>query len=395
MPSSFQVIVKPRGSQCNLRCAYCYSLSKEDPYPGSGFRMSEELLAEFTRQYTAASVGPEVLFTWQGGEPTLMGLEFYQRAVAWQRTCCPPAKYCTNTIQTNGTLLDDTWCRFLREQAFLVGVSLDGPPDLSDAYRRDQAGRLTSGRVLAGLRLLQDWRVETTLLVAVHAANAPFPHHVYCYLRDEVGAHYIRFFPIAEHTGKGLSARSVTAEQYGQFLTGIFDEWVRSDVGRVHVQSFDAALGAWLGQPSSLCAFGETCGQGLVLEHNGDVFACDYYVDPSHCLGNLLETRLVELAHSPGQVRFGLDKRDQLPEECRTCPVRFACQGGCPKDRFYPNNGVPLSSNGSSGNGGTPGLNTLCAGYKTFFTHIDAPMRFMAAELKAGRPAANVMQRRW
>jgi uncharacterized protein len=230
--------------------------------------------------------------------------------------------------------------------------------------------------------------------VAVHTANAPFPHHVYRYLRDEVGAHYIQFIPVVERTREGLSARSVTGEQYGQFLIGVFDEWVRSDVGCVFVQSFDVALGAWLGQPSSLCVFNETCGQGLVLEHNGDLYACDHYVDPYHRLGNLLETPLVELAGSPQQVQFGQDKRDRLPEACRACPVRFACQGGCPKDRLlHPENGVPLRSNGSSPGECQPaGLNALCAGYKAFFTHIDAPMRFIASELKAGRPAASVMQ---
>ncbi|MBN1976971.1 MAG: anaerobic sulfatase maturase [Anaerolineae bacterium] len=369
---AFHVMLKPRGPVCNLDCAYCYYLSKADLYPGADFRMTDEVLESFTRQVIAAQRVTEVTFGWQGGEPLLMGLDFFRRAVALQEVHRKPEMRIVNALQTNGTLLDDEWCRFFREHDFLVGLSLDGPREAHDAYRVDKGGRPTFDRVMAGLALLKQRAVEFNVLSTVHAANADHPLEVYRFLRDEVGARFIQFIPIVQREGGGVSARSVRAEQYGDFLIAIFDEWVRRDVGRVFVQIFDVALAAWVGDRPGLCVFDETCGNALVLEHNGDLYACDHFVEPRYRLGNVLQTPLVELVGSEQQRRFGLDKRDALPEACRACEVRFVCNGGCPKNRLQ-------------------GLNYLCEGYKAFFHHIDEPMRFMAAELEARRPPANIM----
>jgi uncharacterized protein len=381
-------MVKPAGSTCNLGCAYCYYLSKERLYPGSTFRMSDELLEDFTEDYIKAQRVPEVTFGWQGGEPTLMGLDFFRRAVELQEKHRPPGTSVRNTIQTNGTGLSDDWCRFFRQHKFLVGLSMDGPPDLHDAYRRDKGGNPTSGRVIRGAALLREHAVEFNILATVHAANADYPTEVYRFLRDEVGAQFIQFIPIVEREnetgfqeGTRLTERSVTGQQYGSFLNAIFDEWVRKDVGRVFVQIFDAALAAWVGEPPGLCIFEETCGTALVLEHNGDLYACDHFVEPRYRLGNVQEAPLTDLVGSDRQRQFGLAKRDQLPRACRECAVQFACHGGCPKNRVLGTRD------------GEPGLNCLCQGYGAFFRHIDSPMRIMATELKAGRPPANVMQR--
>jgi uncharacterized protein len=385
-PPAFHVMLKPRGPVCNLSCAYCYYLSKERLYPDGRFRMTDELLEAFTRQYIAAQRAPEVTFGWQGGEPTLMGLDFFRRAVELQRKYRREGVQVRNALQTNGTLLDDAWCRFFREHDFLIGLSLDGPRELHDACRVDKRGRPTFDRVMAGLALLKKHGVEFNVLTTVHAANAGHPLEVYRFLRDEAGARFIQFIPIVERDnetgfqeGERVTGRSVTGRQYGDFLIAIFDEWVQRDVGRVFVQIFDVALAAWAGQRPGLCVFEETCGTALVLEHNGDLYACDHFVEPRCRLGNVLETPLVELVGSEQQRRFGQAKRDALPRACRECAVRFVCHGGCPKNR------VLHTADGE------PGLNYLCEGYKAFFTHVDRPMRLMAAELRAGRPPANVM----
>lgn len=382
-PPAFNIMVKPRGSICNLRCAYCYFLSKEALYPGSSFRLSDGLLEAFTRQYIEAQQVPEVTFGWQGGEPTLMGLGFFRRAVELQERYRRPGMRIVNALQTNGTTLDDDWCRFLREHRFLVGISLDGPPEVHDAYRRDAAGRPTFERVMAGLRLLQEHGVEHNILATVHAAGAPRPLEVYRFLRDEAGARFIQFIPIVERDEAGaISERSVPSRQYGRFLSAIFDEWVRRDVGQTYVQIFDAALAAWAGQRPGLCVHEETCGLALVLEHNGDLYSCDHFVLPTHRLGNIQETPLAELVGSERQRRFGLAKRDALPRLCRQCAYLFACRGGCPKDRLLH---TP---------DGEPGLNYLCEGYRAFYAHVDPAMRRMAALLRAGRPPADIMLER-
>jgi len=391
-PPSFHVMIKPRGPVCNLSCEYCYYLSKERLYPGSRFRITDEVLETFTRQYVEAQHVPEVTFGWQGGEPTLMGLDFFRRAVELQEKYRPTGLRILNALQTNGTLLDDEWCRFFRQHGFLIGLSLDGPRELHDAYRVDKGGNPTFDRVMKGAALLNRHGVEYNILTTVHAANADHPLEVYRFLRDEVGARFVQFIPIVQRDNvpefrpesglqesQGVTERSVTGEQYGDFLTAIFDEWVQRDVGRVFVQIFDVALAAWMGQRPGLCVFDETCGNALVLEHNGDLYACDHFVEPRCKLGNVQETPLVELVGSAQQRQFGRDKRDTLPRACRECEVRFVCNGGCPKNRIL------CTSDGE------PGLNYLCAGYKAFFAHIDEPMKFMADELRAGRPPANVM----
>jgi len=379
-------MLKPRGPICNLDCAYCYYLSKERLYPGSGFRMSDDLLEEFTRQYIEAQRVPEVTFAWQGGEPTLMGLDFFRRAIELQQKYRLPGMRIHNGLQTNGTTLNDKWCHFFQEHNFLIGISLDGPREMHDAYRVDKAGKPTFDRVMVGVELLKKHGVEFNVLTTIHAANVEHPLEVYRFLQDEVGAQFLQFIPIVERDnetgfqeGEKVTERSVTGRQYGDFLIAIFDEWVRRDVGRVFVQIFDVALAAWLGQRPGLCIFEETCGTALAMEHNGDLYSCDHFVEPRHKLGNIREIPLVKMVGSEQQRQFGLAKRDTLPRYCRECEVRFVCNGGCPKNRILQ---TP---------DGEPGLNYLCEGYKAFFSHIDRPMRIMAAELPAGRPPANIM----
>jgi uncharacterized protein len=386
-PAAFHVMLKPRGAICNLDCKYCYFLSKEMMYPGSRFRMADDLLETYTRQYIDAQRVPEVTFAWQGGEPTLMGLDFFKRAVELQQKYCKPGMQIHNAFQTNGVLLDDDWCRFFQQHNFLIGLSVDGPKHLHDAYRVDKGGKPTFDRVMAGLALLKKHRVEFNILTTVHAANADHGAEVYRCLRDEIGTQFMQFIPIVERAnetgyqeGDQVTERSLTGEQYGRFLISIFDEWVRRDVGRVFVQIFDVALAAWAGERPGLCIFEETCGLALAMEHNGDLFACDHFVEPDYRLGNIQEIPLIEMVASAEQRQFGLDKRDKLPRYCRECEVRFVCNGGCPKDRFIH---TP---------DGEAGLNYLCTGYRAFFNHIDRPMRIMANELRAGRAPANIVQ---
>lgn len=377
---AFHIMTKPRGSICNLDCKYCYFLSKERLYPDSNFRMSETLLEEYTRQYIEAQQVPEVTFAWQGGEPTLMGLDFFQQAIGYQQKHKKPGMRILNTLQTNGVTLDDAWCAFFKANNFLVGISLDGPKPLHDAYRVDKGGAPTFERVMQGIRLLQKHHVEFNILTTVHAANADDPLTVYRFLRDEIGTQFIQFIPIVEREGDAVTNRSVTANQYGQFLTTIFDEWVRQDVGQVFVQIFDVALGVWSGHKAGLCIFEETCGTALAMEHNGDVYACDHFVEPEHMQGNIMDIPLSDIVIADKQRTFGLAKRDTLPQYCHNCDVRFMCNGGCPKNRFIK---TPA---------GEDGLNYLCAGYKQFFKHIAEPMRYMANELAHYRPPANIMR---
>lgn len=385
-PPAFHVMVKPGGAICNLDCEYCYFLSKEQLYPGSRFRLADELLETYTKQYIAAQTASEVTFAWQGGEPTLLGLPFFERALELQAIHKRPGMTLHNTFQTNGTLLDDDWCRFFRRHNVLVGLSLDGPERLHDRYRVNKGGKGTFKGVMRGLELLKKHGVAFNILTTVHAANAPYPAEVYRFLTGEVGAEYLQFIPIVERAnatgfqeGTDVTERSVTGEGYGRFLRGVFDLWVREDVGRVYVQMFDVALAVWVGLSPGLCVFERTCGSALAMEHNGDVYSCDHYVEPAHLLGNLQELPLLEMVSSEQQRRFGQAKAD-LPRYCRECEVRFVCNGGCPKDRVLT---TP---------DGEPGLNYLCAGYRSFFNHIGPYMRFMADELKQQRPPANVMR---
>ena len=387
IPPAFHIMVKPRGALCNLECAYCFYLSKAELYPGAELRMSDAVLESFTQQYMLSQQTPLINFTWQGGEPALMGLDFYRKAVAYQKKYARPGMTIENAFQTNGTLLDDAWCRFFHENNFLVGLSLDGPSRMHDLYRKDKAGRPTFDQVLRAVRLLQKHQVDFNILTCVSAANVAYPLEVYHFLRDEIGAEYIQFIPIVERDnlsgfqeGNALTTRSINGKQYGDFLIAIFDEWLQHDVGKVFVQLFDAALGRWLGVPGGLCIFQETCGLALALEHNGDLYACDHYVEPRYHLGNILDTPLSTLVGSAQQRQFGLQKRTSLPRYCRECPVLFACQGGCPKDR------TDVAPDGEAG------LNHLCAGFRAFFTHIDEPMQQMVTLLRQHRPAADIMK---
>ncbi len=383
----FHVLAKPTGPICNLDCEYCFFLSKESLYPGDRFRMSDDLLADYLGQYLASQPDGEVTVAWQGGEPTLMGVDFFRRAVALAEEVARPAQQLQHTIQTNGTLLTDDWCELLARHRFLVGISIDGPPDLHDRYRVDKRGGPTSSRVLRGLGLLQAHEVDVNVLCTVHAANQAHPLDVYRYFRDDLGITFVQFIPIVERVnetgfqeGDTVTDRSVDPDAWGTFLNAVFDEWVVHDVGTVFVQLFDAALASWCDLPSSLCIFRKTCGDAVALEHNGDLYSCDHFVEPDHLLGNITTTSMVDLVSSPRQVAFGKAKEETLPAYCRSCDVRFACNGECPRNRFT------LTPDGEYG------LNYLCAGYKSFFTHIDGPMRLMAQLLRSGHYADEVRQ---
>ncbi|MGZ6910588.1 MAG: anaerobic sulfatase maturase [Acidimicrobiia bacterium] len=381
-PPAFHVLAKPSGPICNLDCSYCYFLEKEALYPGDRFRMPDDVLAAYIRQMVESQLAPEITIAWQGGEPTLMGLDFFRRAVAFAEECARPGQQLHHTIQTNGTLLTDEWCEFLREKRFLVGISIDGPERVHDVYRVDKQARPTYARVRAGLDRLIAAGVDWNVLCTVHRANQDAPLDVYRHFRDELGATFVQFIPIVERVEEGSTAltdRSVDPEAWGTFLTTVFDEWVRRDVGTVFVQTFDAALASWYGTSPALCVFAETCGNAVALEHNGDLYSCDHFVDPEHLLGNILQTHMVELLASKPQRAFGDAKRDTLPRQCRDCPVLFACRGECPKNR------VATTADGDVG------LNHLCAGYLHFFTHVDALMRLMADAIRRGGYADEVM----
>jgi len=404
-PPAFHLLCKPTGAQCNLDCEYCFFLSKEMLYPDSRFRMSEDTLELYLRQLIEAHARvPEVTIAWQGGEPTLMGLDFFRRSVELTRKYLKPGQRALHTIQTNGTQLDAEWAAFFKEHDFLVGISIDGPREIHDTYRHTRGGRGSFDQVVAGLQALRAAEVDWNVLTTVHAANAERGGEVYRFLRDELGARFIQFIPIIERVpdaeadgsvpwsswrdrplymqeGDRVTGRSVSGEGYGRFLIDVFEEWVRRDVGEVFVQMFDVALANWYGVPPSLCVHSETCGNALTLEHNGDLYSCDHFVEPDHLLGNIAEERMIDLVASPRQRQFGLDKRETLPQYCLDCDVRFACHGGCPKDRFIT---TP---------DGDPGLNYLCSGYKAFFHHVDGPMRMMSELLRSGGAPSDIVGR--
>jgi len=385
-PPSFHVLAKPSGPICNLDCQYCFFLSKEALYPGDRFRMTDDVLAAYIRQVIEAQAVPEVTIAWQGGEPTLMGVDFFRRALELTAEHRHPGQELHHTIQTNGTLLTDEWCELLAEHGFLVGLSVDGPARLHDAYRVDKRGAPTFERVRRGWDLLQRHAVDTNILCTVNAANQDHALEVYRFFRDDLGARHVQFIPIVERAnetgfqeGDTVTDRSVEPDAWGRFLIEVFDEWLTRDVGTVFVQMFDAALASWLDLPAAMCIFGETCGNAVALEHNGDLYSCDHFVEPKYLVGNIMQTHMVELLASPKQRAFGDAKRDTLPRYCRECDVRFACHGECPKNRFT------LTPDGE------PGLNYLCPGYLAFFHHVDGPMRLMADLLRQDRYADEVM----
>jgi uncharacterized protein len=372
------VICKPIGPLCNLRCEHCFYLDKVGLYPADErFRMNDEVLETFVRQYIHSQPDDarEVYFAWQGGEPTLMGLDFFRRVVALQRKHARAGLATRNALQTNGTLLTDEWGPFLREERFLVGISIDGPPDLHDRYRVDARGGGSLEGALRGLEALQRHGVEYNTLTCVQRHNGNQPENIYRYLRG-LGSRHMQFIPIVERSAEGgLSERSVHPRQFGRFLEAIFDRWLDGDVGEVFVQHLEMMLGIVLGLPSSLCVHAETCGRFIAMEHNGDVFSCDHFVEPEHLLGNLTEEPLSRLLDSPQADRFGADKRTGLPGHCRRCRHLRYCNGGCPAHRI------------DRAPGGEPGLNHLCEGYRLFYRHTLPTFEAMAECLRAGRPA--------
>lgn len=404
-PRPLQVMAKPVGSACNLSCQYCYYLEKQAFYePGHAPRMSGAVLEKFVAEYIGAHApGERVTFTWQGGEPTLMGLPFFEEAVTLQRRHAGDRSI-VNALQTNGTLIDDTWAGFLEREQFLVSVSLDGPKELHDAYRVDRGGRPSFDRAMAGVECLRRQGVEFGTLTVVHRQNSQRPLPVYRFLK-EAGSRCMQFLPVVERTAgpaekaaglklaappKGSDPKndpdhmitlwSVRPSDYGEFLCLIFDEWVRRDVGRITVREFASALSQWMDGPATVCAHERDCGQAVALEHDGTVYACDRYVYPEYRLGNISGMPLSALLEAVPQSSLGGAKQGTLPGQCLRCPVLFACNGECPKNRFMHTTD------------GEAGLNYLCAAYQRFFHHIDAAMCTMASLIKAGRQPAEIMK---
>jgi uncharacterized protein len=367
----FQVFVKPVGSICNLDCHYCYYLKKEQLYPkGESFRMSDDILEEYIVQHINASSEPVIRFSWHGGEPTVLGLGYFRKIVALQRKHQPSNQRIANGMQTNGTLLDEDWCRFLAKESFAVGLSLDGPQEMHDRYRVTKDQKPTFEQTMRGYKLLQKHQVYCDILCVVNAHNVHYPSQVYRFFK-EIQAPYVTFLPMVEpllDAEGGVSQLTVPADEWGDFLCTIFDEWRDQDIGRIKVQIFEEAARTAFEQEHSLCIFRPTCGDIPVVEHNGDFFSCDHFVDTEHCLGNIRETPLVELLEAPAQRAFGQAKLDTLPRYCQECEVRNMCNGECPKNRFLR---TP---------DGEEGLNYLCAGYKHFFTHCQPFVEEVAAE---------------
>ncbi len=387
------VMLKPAGSLCNLRCKYCYYLEKNALYTEQkNHVISDEMLDKFIREYIEAQTSPDVLFCWHGGETLMRPISFYRRAIELQRKYARGRRI-DNTIQTNATMLTDEWCEFFRENNFLVGVSIDGPQEFHDEYRRTATGKPTFHKVMQGIRLLNKHNVEWNALAVVNDFNADYPLEFYNFFK-EIGCHYIQFTPIVERRierNDGLSLApgmeeggelvdfSVTPEQWGKFLCTIFDEWVRHDVGTYFIQIFDATLANWAGVQPGLCSLAKECGHAGVMEFNGDVYSCDHFVYPEHLLGNINEKTITEMMYGEKQREFAKLKHELLPQQCRECPVEFACHGECPKNRF------------TRDKYGNPGLNYLCKGYRQFFEHVKPYMDFMKGELDAKRPPSNVM----
>ena len=370
--SPLYVMLKPVGSRCNLACQYCYYLEKGKLYPEQE-PLSEELLETFIRQYIEAQTMPEVLFTWHGGEPLLQPLSFYRKALELQQRYAR-GRQIDNCLQTNGTLLTDEWCEFLRENRFLVGISIDGPQTYHDAYRCR-----SFDKVMRGIRLLQKHNVEWNAMATVNHLNADDPVGFYRFFK-EIGCQYLQFTPVVERVSQRDT--SVTPEQWGRFLCGVYDEWKQKDIGQIFVQLFDVTLANWAGEPPGICSMSPTCGRAAVMEANGDVYSCDHFVFPEYRLGNICQQSLTEMLYGERQQQFGRNKRASLPRQCRECRFLFACHGECPKNRFLKDKY------------GEPGLNYLCKGYQQFFAHVATDMDFMKAELDAGRSPANLMNSR-
>lgn len=383
------VMAKPAGSTCNLACSYCYYLDKQRLYDPSeqNHNMSDELLELYIKRYFEAQTQAEVCFTWHGGETLVRSLDFYRKAVELQK------KYggnrpVLNCLQTNGTLLTDEWCRFLREQHWLVGLSIDGPQEFHDEYRRSRDGRPSFLKVMQAIRRLNAHGVEWNAMAVINDFNAEHPDEFYDFFKS-IDCRYIQFAPIVERLTESddiaspsergaLADFSVSPAQWGSFLCRLFDRWVKEDVGRVFIQLFDATLANWCGTEPGVCSMARECGHAAVMEHDGRVYSCDHFVFPQYYLGNLRDLSFIEMMSSPRQIAFGAAKHKTLARQCRECKWLFACNGECPKNRILrTDDGEPL--------------NYLCEGYRQFFAHVAPYMDFMRDELRAGRAPANVM----
>ncbi|OIK16017.1 anaerobic sulfatase maturase [Bacillus sp. MUM 116] len=389
----FHLLVKPTGPICNLDCKYCYYTEKEGYYPKNhSFHMSDDVLESYIRQYIASQDTEEIIFAWQGGEPTLMGEEFFSKAIFLQKKYAN-GKQIKNTIQTNGTLLNDNWCKLLSDNHFLVGLSLDGPEPIHNQSRVDRGGKPTFDQVMKGLSLLKKHQVEFNVLTCVTKDSAYKPLEIYHFFKQQ-GIQFMQFIPIVEQEKKEKAATcssqmedsekavthwTVEPDMYGEFLIQIFNEWVREDIGSVFVMNFEWALAAWAGIPSPVCIFAEECGRAAAMEHNGDLFSCDHFVYPEYRLGNI-QDGLMKIVNQPSQAAFGKKKKDTLPNVCLNCEFQFACHGECPKNRF-----AVTDEN-------EPGLNYLCTSYKKYFKHIDPYMIVIKQLLQAGLPAALVKE---
>ena len=374
------VMLKPAGARCNLRCKYCYYLEKELLYPDDKVHtMSDELLEKFIREYIDSQTTGEVLFTWHGGETLLRQPDFYRKAVALQKKY-GSGRHIANCIQTNGTLLTDEWCHFFRENHWLVGVSIDGPQTFHDHYRMDRHGMPSFQHVMQGIELLNKYGVDWNAMAVVNDYNGDHPLEFYHFFKD-IGCHYLQFTPVVERSPDGnVTSFSVNAQQWGNFICTLFNEWVKEDVGVYFVQLFDATLANWMGITPGVCTMGRSCGHAGVMEYNGDVYACDHFVFPEYKLGNIRTNTLVEMMYSPRQQAFGQAKHTTLPRQCQQCPYLFACNGECPKNRFIQTED------------GEKGLNYLCKGYRKFYNHVTPYMEYMKNELLNQRPPSNVMK---
>lgn len=372
----FQVFVKPVGALCNMSCSYCYYLDKKDLFPaGTLARMPDLLLEEYIVQHMEASTEPVITFSWHGGEPTLAGLDMFKRIASFQKKHKPEGRQIVNGIQTNGTLLNDAWCRFLSKERFHVGISLDGPGYLHDQFRTGPTAESTFEKTVQGFRMLKDYGMSPEILCVVNALNGGKALEVYRFFR-ELGAGFITFLPLVErrkNTGSEVTERSVPSEMFGDFLCTVFDEWKQYDIGGIKVQVFEEALRSAFHQDHTLCIFKKTCGNVPVLEHDGSFYACDHFVNEDHCLGNIMETPLAELLDHPRQKQFGSAKLESLPGCCIECEVRDMCNGECPKNRFL------VSPDGE------PGLNYLCAGYRKFFNYIRPFIQEVSSVWQAGK----------
>lgn len=388
------VMLKPAGAMCNLACEYCYYLEKSHMYnEGPKTLMSDSLLEHFVKQYIESQTTPNVLFLWHGGETMMRPLSFYQKALQLQKKYAR-GRMIDNAFQTNGTMLTDEWCRFFKENNWLVGVSIDGPKEVHNAYRQNRLGHPSFDQVMRGINLLNKHGVMWNAMAVVNDLNVKHPQEFYRFFKS-IGCRYIQFTPIVERLAEHEDGRhlatpdqkdcrlaqfSITPEDWGNFLCTIFDEWVRNDVGQYFIQIFDATLANWVGVDPGLCTMARSCGHAGVMEFNGDVYSCDHFVFPEYKLGNIRQNTLLEMMYSERQLEFGRMKQGSLPGQCRKCDYLFACNGGCPKDRF------------AQTVDGEPNLNYLCKGYHQYFKHIAPYMDYMKNELMSQRPPANVMK---